>query len=119
MRSGRRLACPYAHTMELDAMQKALRKERPAAAKEHHAVDLRTALNWLNEPCVLIETNKLVASDLEVTGLQKHMDGGCPILFENVKGKPNHRVLTNLFGDMKVINKMFGWKTDAERVKKL
>src|SRR6266446_9752646 len=47
------------------------------------------------------------------------MDGGCPVLFENVKGKPNHRVLTNLFGDMKVINKMFGWSSDAERVKKL
>jgi len=42
-----------------------------------------------------------------VTGLQKHMDGGCPILFENVKGKPTTRVVTNLFGDMKVINKMF------------
>ena len=47
------------------------------------------------------------------------MDGGCPILFENVKGKPNHRVVTNLFGDMNVINKMFGWKSDAERVRKL
>jgi 4-hydroxy-3-polyprenylbenzoate decarboxylase len=41
------------------------------------------------------------------------------VLFNNVKGKPNHRVLTNLFGDIKVINKMFGWKDDAERVKKL
>ncbi len=44
------------------------------------------------------------------------MDGGCPMLFNNVKGKPNHRVVTNLFGDMKVINKMFGWADDAERV---
>ena len=35
--------------------------------------------------------------------------------FTNVKGKPNHRVLTNLFGDIKVINKMFGWKNDTER----
>src|SRR5262249_13344129 len=101
MHSGRRLACPYARTMEVDAMQKALRQERPAAAKEHHAVDLRTALDWLREQGDLIETNKPVDPDLEVTGLQKHMDGGCPILFENVKGKPNHRVLTNLFGDMK------------------
>jgi UbiD family decarboxylase len=67
----------------------------------------------------LIETDREVDADLEVTGLQKHMDGGCPILFENIKGKPNHRVVTNLFGDMKVINKMFGWKSDEERVKKL
>src|SRR4051794_38509506 len=112
-------------------MQKAMRKEKltPAdkltraqkltPAKERHAFDLRSVLDWLREQGDLIETDKAVDPDLEVTGLQKHMDGGCPILFRNVKGKPNHRVLTNLFGDIKVINKMFGWKDDAERVRKL
>ena len=100
-------------------MQKVLRKEKPAAAKQHHAADLRTALDWLRSQGDLIETDKTVDPDLEITGLQKHMDGGCPVLFNNVKGKPHHRVVTNLFGDMKVINKMFGWKEDAERVKKL
>ena len=89
------------------------------ARNEHHASDLRSTLDWLREQGDLIETDKPVDPDLEVTGLQKHMDGGCPVLFNNVKGKPNHRVLTNLFGDMKVINKMFGWKDDAERVRKL
>ena len=67
----------------------------------------------------LIETDKPVDPDLEVTGLQKHLDGGCPVLFNNVKGKPNHRVVTNLFGDINVINKMFGWKDDVERTRKL
>ena len=43
-------------------------------------------------PGELIETDKEVDPDLQVTGLQKHMDGGCPVLFNNVKGKPNHRV---------------------------
>src|SRR5947208_10481713 len=107
-------------------MQKHLRKEKNAAAPKaskaeasHHAVDLRSTLDWLREQGDLIETEKTVDPDLEVTGLQKHMDGGCPVLFSNVKGKPNHRVLTNLFGDMKVINKMFGWNDDAERVRKL
>src|SRR3954451_5773624 len=111
-------------------MQKHLRKEKPAAAKSakgvkaskgvtspkvgsapapHHAMDLRATLEWLRRQGDLIETDKEVDPDLEVTGLQKHMDGGCPVLFENVKGKPNHRVVTNLFGDMNVINKMFGW----------
>src|ERR1700730_13893173 len=61
-------------------MQKALRKEKPAAAKDHHASDLRTALDWLREQGDLIETDKPVDPDLEVTGLQKHMDGGCPVL---------------------------------------
>jgi gallate decarboxylase subunit C len=100
-------------------MQKALRKEKPAAGRANHAADLRTALDWLRGQGDLIETDKTVDPDLEITGLQKHMDGGCPVLFNNVKGKPHHRVVTNLFGDMKVINKMFGWKDDAERVKKL
>ena len=67
----------------------------------------------------LIETEKEVDPDLEVTGLQKHMDGGCPVLFHNVKGKPGHRVITNLFGDMNVINKMFGWKDDVERTHRI
>ena len=101
-------------------MQKALRKDKTAAAdKQNHAQDLRSTLDWLRAQGDLIETDKAVDPDLEVTGLQKHMDGGCPVLFNNVKGKPNHRVVTNLFGDMNVINKMFGWKDDAERVRKL
>src|SRR5205823_9718613 len=104
---------------ETSAMQEALRKERSAAETTGHAGDLRTALEWLRGQDDLIETDKPVDPDLEVTGLQKHMDGGCPVLFHNVKGKPHHRVITNLFGDMSVINKMFGWKNDAERVKKL
>src|SRR5882724_2343078 len=84
-----------------------------------HARDLRGALAWLKSQGDLIETDKPVDPDLEITGLQKHLDGGCPVMFHNVKGKPNHRVITNLFGDMNVINKMFGWKNDAERVRKL
>src|SRR6266704_1228840 len=99
-------------------MQKAVRKEKPAPTAVK-AMDLRETLEWLKAQGDLIETRKEVDPDLEVTGLQKHLDGGCPALFENVKGKPDHRVVTNLFGDMKVINKMFGWKSDAERVKTL
>ena len=101
-------------------MQKAMRKEKLSPVKgEERGFDLRSVLDWLRAQGDLIETEKTVDPDLEVTGLQKHLDGGCPILFNNVKGKPNHRVLTNLFGDIKVINKMFGWKSDAERVKRL
>ena len=32
-----------------------------------------------------------VDPNLEITGIQKQLDGGCPILFNNVKGKPQHR----------------------------
>ena len=109
-------ASPPIHREISAAMQKAVRKDKLVAGNQHHAADLRTTLEWLREQGDLIETDKPVDPDLEVTGLQKHMDGGCPVLFNNVKGKPNHRVLTNLFGDINVINKMFGWKDDAERV---
>ena len=81
--------------------------------------DLRGSLQWLKAEGDLIESDKEVNPDLEITAIQKQLDGGCPILFNSVKGKPNHRVVTNLFGDIKVINKMFGWKDDTERTKKL
>src|SRR5215831_12902202 len=113
--------------MKESAMQQPAHKEKPAtkAAAQEHALtnapphDLRSTLTWLRAEGDLIETEREVNPDLEVTGLQKHMDGGCPVMFHTVKGKPNHRVITNLFGDMNVINKMFGWKNDAERVRKL
>ena len=35
-------------------MQKALRKEKPAAAQQHHAAELRTALDWLRSQGDLI-----------------------------------------------------------------
>src|SRR6202140_2036039 len=118
LNESRRIRYPL-NRMEVEDMQKAMRKEKLSPAKEHHAFDLRTVLDWLREQGDLIETDKTVDPDLEVTGLQKHMDGGCPVLFNNVKGKPNHRVITNLFGDMNVINKMFGWKNDIERTRKI
>ena len=96
-------------------MQQPLRKEeqrKDQPATPNQAFDLRSTLDWLRASGELIETDKEVDPDLQVTGLQKHMDGGCPVLFNNVKGKPNHRVITNLFGDMAVINRMFGWKDD-------
>src|SRR5215469_14217305 len=92
-------------------------KDLHGAAMPNQAFDLRSTLEWLRACGELIETDKEVDPDLQVTGLQKHMDGGCPVLFNTVKGKPNHRVITNLFGDMAIINRMFGWKDDAERVR--
>ena len=98
-------------------MNKPASKKDIAVAKGIN--DLRGTLEWLKSQGDLIETDKEVDPDLEVTGLQKHLDGACPVLFNNVKGKPNHRVVTNLFGDINVINKMFGWTDDADRTRKL
>ena len=54
-----------------------------AAAEQIH--DLRSALEWLKSEGDLIETDKEVDPDLEITAIQKNLDGGCPILFNNVK----------------------------------
>ena len=92
---------------------------KEAAPTKQQFSDLRSTLDWLRSQGDLVETEKEVNPDLEVTGLQKHLDGSCPVLFQNVKGKPNHRVLTNLFGDINIINKIFGWKDDVERTRKI
>ena len=98
-------------------MPKAAHKEKMKVAGR--PTSLRDTLEWLRPAGDLIETDKPVNPDLEVTGLQKHLDGACPMLFNKVKGKPNLRAVTNLFGDMNVINKMFGWENDTERTRKL
>ena len=38
----------------------------------------------------LMETDHPVDPDIELTAIQKNMDGSCPILFNNVVGKPTH-----------------------------
>jgi len=81
--------------------------------------DLRGTIEWLKSEGDLVECDKETDPNLEITALQKHFDGGCPILFNNVKGKPNNRVITNLFGDMNVVNKMFGWTDHTDRTRKL
>ncbi len=89
------------------------------APAQSHLQDLRTTLAWLKGAGDLVETDAPVDPDLEVTGLQKQMDGGCPVLFNQVKGRPDHRVVTNLFGDINVVNRMFGWADDKERTRVL
>jgi len=80
---------------------------------------LRSTLDWFREKGYLVETDKEVNPDLEITGLQKIFDGSLPMLFNNVKGMPHARAITNLFGDIRVIEDMFGWKDSLDRVKKV
>ncbi len=80
---------------------------------------LRSTLDWLQSEGDLIVTDKEVDPDLEITGIQKLMDGGCPILFNNVKGKPHARAITNLFADINVVDKMFGFEGGVDRTKKI
>ena len=58
-----------------------------------------------------------MSRDLEITGLQKHFDGSLPMLFNNVKGKPHARAITNLFGDIRIIDRMFGFADPKQRTR--
>lgn len=79
--------------------------------------DLRSTIDWLRSEGLLLETDVEVNPDLEITGVQKHLDGSLPILFNNVKGYSHLRAITNLFANTSVMNKMFGWPNDTERTK--
>jgi 4-hydroxy-3-polyprenylbenzoate decarboxylase len=81
--------------------------------------DLRTTIEWFKSQGVLMETNTEVNPDLEITGLQKHFDGAMPILFNNLKGYPHLRAITNLFANMDIVNQMFGWADRQDRTRKL
>src|ERR1044071_4595241 len=75
---------------ERQAMQKAVRKEKMKVIER--PTTLRDTLEWLKAEGDLIETDKPVDPDLEVTGLQKHLDGACPMLFNKVKRSEERRV---------------------------
>ena len=81
--------------------------------------NLRDTIEYLKSVDKIIVTDKEVNPDLEITGIQKLMDGGLPILFNKVKGKPHARAITNLFSDIKVVEEIFGFKSSTERTRKL
>ncbi len=89
------------------------------AAVKRDVTSLRATLEWLRAEGELIETDKEVNPDLEITGLQKHFDGSIPILFNSVKGKPHARAVTNLFANIDIVDKMFGWDGARDRTRKI
>src|SRR5713226_10628553 len=84
-----------------------------------HVRSLRGMIEWLRASGKLLETDTVVDPDLEITGVQKHLDGSYPILFKNVKGYPHLECVTNLFAKMDILEELFGWSTPQERTRKL
>src|SRR5436190_19450810 len=86
-----------------------------ALKTERDITSLRTTIEWLRATNQLLETDVEVNPDLEITGIQKKLDGSLPILFNRVKGYPHARAITNLFANTNVMNQMFGWDSDKQR----
>src|ERR671933_2908285 len=80
---------------------------------------LRSTLEWLDSQGDLLKTDVEVDPDLEITGLQKHLDGGPVLMFNHVKGKPHARAITNLFSDINVVDRMFGFDGPTDRTKRI
>ena len=96
-----------------------VRTPSSAARAGRDISSLRSTLDWLRSRNELLETDVPVNPDLEITGIQKTLDGSLPILFNNVVGYPHARAVTNLFANTDVMNGMFGWADDRERTAKL
>src|SRR5216683_1783379 len=90
----------------------------PPATKD----DIRSlpaTVEWLRREGLLLETDVEVDGELQLTGIQKQLDGTLPILFNKIAGYPNKRVVTNLFSSIEIIDRMFGWPTPQERTRRL
>src|ERR671935_1102880 len=111
-------------TAQADLRQKAqkseLRDPRGGGRAPKEALrSLPATIAWLEREGLLMETDVPVSGDLELTGVQKHFDGSYPILFNNVKGYPHLRAITNLFANMDVVDRFFGYADATDRTRKL
>lgn len=94
-------------------------REESKRDAEKDVASLRSALKWLDAQGDVLQTDVEVNPDLEITGVQKHLDGGPVVLFNKVKGKPHARAVTNLLADMNVVDKLFGYKNPKDRTRKI
>ena len=90
-----------------------------AENRDRDISSLRNAINWLVSEKDIVTSNKEVNPDLEITALQKKLDGGLGLLFRNVKGYPHIQAVTNMFANREIINKIFEWKDEQDRTVKL
>ncbi|RJX24183.1 MAG: UbiD family decarboxylase [Dethiobacter sp.] len=69
---------------------------------------LRTTIDFLKEEeGELLVTDVEINPELEMAAIQKALDNGPALLFENVKGYPGKRLFTNLMASEKRIAKIF------------
>ena len=68
----------------------------------------RGLVEFLKKEDDILVTSKEVDPVCEVIGVAKSFEDGPAVLFENVKGYPNHRILINVFGKRDRLAKIFG-----------
>src|SRR5215467_8510478 len=96
-----------------------LRDPKGPPAPKETLRSLPATIEWLRREGLLMETDETVSGDLQLTGIQKHFDGSYPILFNNVKGYPHVRAITNFFANMDIVDRMFGWQDRTARTREL
>src|ERR671931_642381 len=90
-----------------------------AQPSEEELRSLRGTVEWLRREGLLLETEREGSGDLQLTGVQKHLDGTIPVLFRGVTGYPEHELITTLFTSMQVLDRWFGWKDPRDRTRRL
>ena len=80
---------------------------------------LRNTIKWLISEGDVVATDTVVNPDLEITALQKKLDGGLGLLFKKVKGYDHVQAITNMYANRDIINKIFGWKDEKDRTIRL
>ena len=69
---------------------------------------IRGLVEYLQREDEILITEKKVDPLCEVIGVAKAFEDGPAVLFENVKGYPNHRILINVFGNGARVARIFG-----------
>ena len=69
---------------------------------------LREAIDRIRQDGELLSTDVPVDPDVEVVALQKAFDGGAALLFEDVKGYPEARMVANLTATEERFARLFG-----------
>lgn len=76
--------------------------------KERNITSIRSTLEFLQEEKELLRVTGEVDPIYEISGIQKSLEEGPALLFENIKGYPGVRNLGNLFSRLDRAAKLFG-----------
>lgn len=86
---------------------------------EINVYSLRSTLDDLHERGELVRTEKPVDPDLEIAGIQKKLDGGPTMLFENLEGWDHARFAVNLLAKRSRIDELFGFDSPRDRTERV